>query len=277
MSEFDIDNDEIDIDEIVDDNGEVRRLGSLAPPENFVSAFKLWESERPVWEDSDIRRVITDQNRTPARVLFDFKKWIQNQKSHGSCNGYAGAGAYGKARYKRGYTDGKKFSGAFLYSLINGNRDNGSALEDGLREIQKTGVCLESTVPWNMIYRRDQPAEAIIEAAKHRGLDCYAAQTMQGFRTGIAAGFIGIVAVHAGPNFQRLNQNGVAGVDNGGGNHAIHCDDLVFKNGTELFDCPNSWDVYYGENGRAYLHKDSFAQTFSRHTFYLIGSTEEKE
>ena len=33
-------NDDINIDEIVDDNGEVRRLGSLAPPEGFVSSFQ---------------------------------------------------------------------------------------------------------------------------------------------------------------------------------------------------------------------------------------------
>jgi C1A family cysteine protease len=99
---------------------------------------------------------------------------------------------------------------------------------------------------------------------------------MQGFRTGIAAGFTGIIAVQAGRNFQRLNQSGVAGVDSGGGNHAIHCDDLVFLNGTELFDAVNSWGANYGINGRAYLHQDSFTQTFGRHTFYLIGSTEEK-
>lgn len=269
-------NDDIDIDEIVDDNGEVRRLGSLAPPENFVSAFKLWEAEKPVWDDADIKRVITHPDRTPRRVLFDFKKWIQNQFSKGSCNGYGAAGALSKARFLRGIQDFLLLSGAYVYSLINGGRDNGSALEDGLRVIQSHGAPPESLVPWDKIYPKLQPPNAKAEALKHRGLDCYAAQTMQGFRTGIAAGYVGIIAVHAGSKFQRLNQNGIAGVDSGGGNHAIHCDDLVFKNGTELFDAVNSWGLNYGDNGRAYLHQDSFAQTFGRHTFYLIGSTEEK-
>jgi hypothetical protein len=272
----DIPNSDIDIDEIVDDNGEVRRLGSLVSMPGFVSSFQTWESEKPVWDDADIRRVITDPSRTPRRILFG-KKWIQNQRSHGSCNGYAASGALSKARWLRGITDALLLSGAFIYSLINGGRDNGSQLEHGLRVIQTDGAPPESLVPWNMIYPRQQPSNAKAEALKRRGLDCYAAQTMQGFRTGIAAGYTGIVAVHAGRNFQRLNQHGIAGVDSGRGNHAVHVDDLVIKNGTELFDHAGSWDLHYGEEGRSYLHRDSFAQTFGTHTFYLIGSTEEKE
>jgi len=267
---------EINIDEIVDNDGQVRRLGSLAPPEGFVSSFKVWESERPIWDDAEIRRVITHPDRTPRRVLFS-DRWMQNQFSHGSCNGYAASGQLSRARFARGITDMLMLSGAFVYSLINGGRDQGSALEDGLKVIQSHGAPAESLVPWDKIYPKQQPANARAEALKHRGFDCYAAQTMQGFRTGLAAGFFGIIAVHAGGNFQRLNQAGIAGVDSGGGNHAIGCDDLVFRNGTELFDGANSWGLNYGDRGRAYLHKDSFAQTFRRHTFYLIASTEEKE
>ncbi len=265
-----------DIEEIIDATGQPRRLGSLAPPAGFVSSYRVWENERPVWEDKDIKRVITNTSRTPRRILFG-TEWIQNQRSHGSCNGYGLSGGLGKSRYLRGIHDRLKLSGAFAYSQMNGGRDNGSALEDGLKVVEQKGTCPESLVPWNMIYPSQQPANAKTEALKHRGLDCYAAQTMQGFRTGIAAGFIGIIAVHAGSNFQRLNSNGIAGVDSGGGNHAIHCDDLIINNGTELFDACNSWGLQFGTEGRAYLHQDSFRQTFGNHTFYLIASTEEKE
>lgn len=265
-----------EIEEIIDERGNVRRLGSLAPPAGFVSAFRTWESEMPVWDDAEIRRVISDPNRTPRRVVFG-PSWIQNQRSHGSCNGYAAAGALSRARYLRGIQDKLILSGAFVYSLINGGRDQGSALESGLKVIQSHGSCPESLVPWDQIYPKQQPKNAKSEALKHRGLDCYAAQTMQGFRTGIAAGFIGIIAVHAGSRFQRLDSNGIAGVDSGGGNHAIHCDDLVFKKGVELFDAVNSWGTEYGTQGRAYLTADSFAQTFGNHTFYLIASTQEAD
>lgn len=194
--------------------------------------------------------------------------------SGNSCNGYAGAGAYAKARYLRGYTDGKLFSGAFLYSLINGGRDQGSSLESGLKALQKTGVCEASTVTWDMIYPRMQPANAKTEAAEHLGYKCYAVQSRQGFRTAVAAGFPVIVAVHAGRNFQRLS-NGIAGVDNGPGNHAVHVDDISLIDGKECYDMQNSWNLSYGENGRAWLTWDSFEQTFGKHTFYAIPSTEE--
>ena len=197
--------------------------------------------------------------------------------SGNSCNGYAGAGALSKARSLRGVQDKLKLSGAFIYSLINGGRDNGSALEDGLKVIGTHGSPPESFVPWNMIYPNQQPKSAVTEAKKHRGLAAYAVQTKQGFRTALAAGFPVIVAVHAGRNFQTLNSQGIAGADNGQGNHAIHCDDICIINGKEVYDAVNSWGANYGTEGRAYLTWDSFEQTFGRHTFYAIASTEESE
>lgn len=268
--------DEIEIDQIVDVNGLVRRLGSLLPPEGFVSSFQTFESEFPVWDDADIRKVITDPNRTPRRRYFgDY--WIMDQKSHGSCNGFAIAAALSKARKLRGIFDDLLLSGAFAYSTMNGGRDQGSALENGLRNVQSIGICPADLVTWDMIYPNQQPRNAKAEAAKHKGLKCYAAQTLQGFRTGIAAGFVGVIAIHAGSRFQRLDSRGIAGVDNGPGNHAIHCDDLAMVGGVEVFDAVNSWNLGYGTRGRAYLTKDSFSQTFGKHTFYLVASTEEKE
>lgn len=266
--------DEIEI--IRDETGEERRLGSLMNPEGFVSAYPMFESVYEMWTDEQIRRVITDPNRVPSRKLFG-REWMQNQKTHGSCNGYALGGGLSKARFRRGIQDKLLLSGAFPYSLMNGNRDNGSALSDGLKIIELYGSPPETLVPWNMIYARQQPANAKAEAAKHKGLICYAAGTLQGLRTGLAKGFVAIVAVHAGGNFQRLNSQGIAGVDSGGGNHAVHVDDLCVVGGTEVFDMANSWGLGYGTEGRAYLPKESFSQTFARHTFYLIGSTEEAD
>jgi hypothetical protein len=195
--------------------------------------------------------------------------------SGNSCNGYATAGALSRARHLRGIQDGLILSGAFPYSRMNGGRDNGSALSDGLKVIEQYGSCPESLVPWSMIYKNQQPANAEAEAAKHKGLVCYAAGTIQGLRTGLAKGFVAIVAVHAGGNFQRLDSRGIAGADSGGGNHAVHVDDLCIVSGKEVFDMANSWGTGYGTEGRAYLTKDSLSQPWNNHTAYLIGSTEE--
>ncbi len=255
----------------IDEHGQERRCGSLLPPDNLVSAFPPYagDGEQPLWEASEILRVVRSASRMPARERF--KGWILNQRSHGSCNGYAGAGAYSRARWAAGIQDRVLFSGAFLYSKINGGRDAGSILEDGMRAVQQYGMVPESVVPWDMIYPRQQPAGMDALAAKEKGFKCFRALTKQGWDTALATGlYFGIAAIQAGRGYQTLNRNGISGVDNGGGNHAICVDDICEVGGTLVYDSPGSWGTGFGTDGYTYLTWDSFAQTFGRHTFYLI-------
>jgi hypothetical protein len=263
-----------DIPEIIDESGEVRRLGALMPPAGFVCSLPTFEAEYPVWTDDQIRKIITDPHRKPARLTFDVS-WIRDQLSFGSCNGWGGASGLGKARVKRGLKR-IDLSGAHLYSHINGGADRGSMLVDALAAIQKYGIAPESMVSASMIYPRLQPAGADAEALKHRGLIAYAVQTKQGFRTALAAGFPVIVALAAGSRFQRLNSQGIAGVDNGV-NHAVHCDDIQIVGGTEVYDMANSWGTRYGDQGRAYLTWDSLEEGLRSHVYYAIGSTFDSE
>ena len=264
-----------DIPMIIDANGEQRRLGSLLPPAGFVSSLPTFEKEYPVWEDAQIRKIVTDPNRKPSRVRFD-SSWIKQQKSYGSCNGWAGASALSKARVKRGFKR-IDLSGASLYSQINGGRDRGSMLADAMDAVQKNGIAPESLVNADMIYPHLQPANAKAEALKHRGLIAYAVQTKQGFRTALAAGFPVIVAVHAGARFQTFNKSGIAYVDWGAGNHATHCDDIQIVEGTEVYDMANSWGQQYGQQGRVYLTWESLEQPWANHVAYAIGSTFDPE
>lgn len=262
------------IDVIEDIFGNVRKCGSLPMPEGEVSTFATFESRFEVWDDATIRKVITDPNRVPKRKIFT-DKWIMNQHTHGSCNGFAEAAVYSKCRKLRGINDDLLFSGAYAYSLMNGGQDNGSVLEHGMQKLKTDGICLATTVTWEMIYPRLQPAHAKAEAAKHKGLIVYPCETLQGLRTGLAQGFPAVVAVHAGGGFQKLDSRGIAGISNGRGNHSVHCDDLVMVDGVEVFDHANSWGLGYGNRGRSYLTQDHFSQTFSSHVFYLCASTVE--
>lgn len=262
-----------DLDKIIDRRGKERRLGSLCVPDGFVSAYKAFEDERPLWDDAEIRRVISDPNRVVARRLFD-AAWICDQGSFGSCNGWAAASSLSRARRLRGIDDGLILSGSFVYSRVNGGRDRGSILEDGMRALQEYGAPPANLVTPSMIYPQQQPKSAAAEAEKHKGFQCFAVQTKQGLRTALAAGYPCIAAVHVGSRFDDL-RNGVCGVDNGVGNHAVCIDDLVLRNGAEYFDMANSWGDDFGDNGRGYLTWDHFAQTFPKHVFYAVPTTSE--
>lgn len=268
-----------DIEEIKDKSGQLRRLGSLVLPAGFVSALPPFEDNpetMPLWDNADIKRAISDPNRRKPELIFDAATWIKNQRSHGSCNGYAAAGAFTRARYLSGVKDDWFASGAWIYSLINGGRDQGSMLDDGLRVGRDVGYCSETLVDWDMIYPGQQPlAQAKADAKKHKSLKAYRATTMQGFRTGLAAGYVGVVAIHAGNKYSQF-RNGIAGVDNGSGNHAVCVCDLRLKNGTEVYLQEGSWGTEgWGDGGRGFLVADHFRQTWNAHQFYLIPAVKE--
>jgi len=262
-----------DLEEIKSRDGVVRRLGSLVVPDGMVCSAPVYEDEFEVWDTADIMKVVSDGNRVPSRRMFPAEKWIENQRSHGSCNGYAGASAYSRLLKIIGHDDEYHASGAWIYSLINGGRDQGSQLIDGMRVGQDVGYASEETVAWNMIYPNQQPlAKARAEAAAHKGRNYYRCRTLQALKTALAQGWPGVVAVHAGSRFNKMT-GGIAGVDRGPGNHAVCVDDLVIVRGKLVYDMPNSWGIEgYGDGGRAYLTDDHFALTLPNHVFYVLRS-----
>lgn len=264
-----------DIEEIFDLDGGVRRLGALAPDPGMLAAFAAMTDAVEEYTDAEIERLLLDPNRVPSRKVFT-DEWICNQLSFGSCNGWAGAEVEARGRWRRGIRDGiVQFSGSYLYSWMNGGRDQGSALSDSLKVLEERGVPPVNLCPADHIYRKQIAASVDVEAAKHRGFRLRPVKTMQGLRTALAKQWPCVVAIHAGGNFQRLNGDGVSGVDNGQGNHSVCADDLVRKGSKEYFDMPNSWGLRFGEKGRSYLTEQHFRQTFGVHTFWALPTTHE--
>lgn len=263
-------------EQIIDAQGYARRPGSLVMPAGMVSSFPPYvgEGERPLWTDAEIKSVISDPNRRNMVDLFPFDRYGTNQRNKSSCNGFAAASAITRVRKLRGIDDGWVGSGAYIYAKINRGRDAGSVLEDGLNAIQTHGVCSQDLVPWDQIYTHQQPPNANAEAAKHTGLQAYRAETKQGWMSGLAAGYVGIAAVMVGPKFDVI-KNGVAGVQDGMGNHAVLIEDVVWRNGEFQFVMCNSWGAGYADKGRVYLTWQHFAQPFGSHVFYLLPSSSE--
>ena len=259
-----------------DISGVQRRFGLLPPPTGFVSSMPVFEDAFPEWDDAQIREAINDPNRRLGRKLFG-ERWIHNQGSVGSCNGWAAACSYARARYLRGFTDGMQFSGSWCYSWMNGGRDNGSALEDGLVVSARHGFAELSLCPpdqiWPHLQRRRE--ECLASAANHKAFLPRRVGTKRGFRTALAMGFPVIVAMQFGQQSERLNSDGIAGVVRGQGNHAVLCDDILMISGREVYDFANSHGLGYGDRGRAYLVWGHFEDTFGVHSFYAIPTTHE--
>lgn len=258
-------------DQLTLPDGTVVGTGLVAHPVGLVSTLPVYEDVGPVLTPAEIEAAARS-GRHRGRDRFD-QSFIKNQRSHGSCNGFAGAAALTRARVRRGL--GRvDLSGAYLYSLINGGRDQGSMLDDGMRAVQARGVATEATVGWDQIYPRQYDrSRADAEAARHRAFECYAVRTREGLLSALACDFDCVVAVHAGGRFMRLDGRGVAGADRGRGNHAV-CADGLHWDGEVLVDSPGSWGTTYGDGGRCYLSWDGhLAPTTDYHVFYAIRST----
>ena len=267
-----------ELEEIIDASGELRRLGSLVPEQKNLLGAPAFSSKFPTWSDDDIRKAVRDPNRKPARVMFG-DKWVHNQGSFGSCNGWATAGVYARARYRRGLMDGRQFSGSYVYSQIGGGRDQGSSLSDGMKQAQR-GVCPIELNAFDKIYPNQITQAAHDAAKKFRALPetAFHIETMQELFTALAMGFACDAAVQAGRNFTKLNSKGVAGFDAGRGNHAIVLDDLILDGSEYLMDLCNSWSLSYGIRGRSYVTKEHIAQTIQVHDcFALVDVVEDGE
>jgi hypothetical protein len=259
--------------EPIDHKGQLYHTGLHLPRPGTASAFPDAAAAVPELSEADILTLIRDSGRTRRRKLFGPDK-IGDQKSKSSCNGFAAAFSLARARVLAGQ-DWVRLSGAAVYAPINGNRDQGSMLDDGMRVIQERGAPTEARVPWDRIFMSQIPADAWEEAAKYKAFECYQTRDKMRFLSGLALGWVGVVAVHAGNNFMQLSAAGVAGADRGPGNHAVGVDDLVEVDGVPHADMFNSWTANWGDQGRCYLNWERhLAQTTQWHSFYLLrGST----
>jgi len=243
-----------------------RKLGTLVKPMK-LSFQPFAATGLTVLSEDEIKKAAERKQR--AREVFG-SDWIKDQKSHGSCNGFAGVSAFERVRHKRGL-ERIKLSGSSLYSLINDGDDNGSMLEDGMNALTRTGVLTEAEAGWQDIYKDSRGQ--LPNRARFKALECYQVDTESELATGLVNDFCGVVAVHVSNAFYRLSGSGVAGGSSGPGNHAVCVDDVLYDSqlGSLKFDMPNSWNTTYGEGGRAYLTWRNNLQSCLRyHRFYLI-------
>lgn len=231
-------------------NGVTYWLGKLPPDPIKRAAFAPVTDAIQVLPRSQWREL----NR---RTVFG-SDFMLDQRSHGSCVGFSAAHAMMRTRAIEGRSF-QRLSGAYIYSKINGGRDNGAAVSDGLNELQKNGVCLESEAGWDAIYPNQYPASANQTAARFKVTEAYRVDTFDQMVSALLLGFIAVGAVMVGNRFANVDSNGVAGFDQGPGNHSV-CFDGVHQlpSGEWTVDLPNTWGLSVGVDGRFYITQRHF-------------------
>lgn len=258
--------------ETIELGGETRSLGLLAHPCGRQTLCALLEDHVEPWTEAELIKWAREQGGKRAK-FFD-SSWVKNQGSHGSCAGYAAASCLSKARVLRGLKR-VDLSGAYLYSRCNGGHDSGSMLQDHMEAIQKFGACKETTVTVNQIYRNHYDTKAAdSEAENFKAWEPYACASRLGFFTAIAMFGPVELAVNVGGNFDHFDSDGFPGSSHGGGNHAVHADDIVLINNRLVAVGQNSWGMWGPMRGRMYLDWDKhIAEPWENHLSFAIRST----
>ena len=221
--------------------------------------LKAFSTVQAALSRQEIIDLAMDSDRVRMREFFPYSVWGKNQGGRGACNGFAAASCLERERVKCGL-DGVHLSGEFIYAHINGGRDQGSMLDDGMDHLLKVGTCRADLVPHEeyLLNRISQAAKE--DAKRFKAFECYHLSTEIELATALALGWTCVVAVHVGGGYQQLDQYGIRGASAGPGNHAVCIQDVVVVNNEFCFDEVGSW-----ANGFAYL-------TWQRHLKYTVGN-----
>lgn len=259
------------------DDGQQFGLGCNVP-EAFPVAASASDRLATVYKLDQIRATLSGKKSLYNRREVIPVEFISHQRSTSACNGHATSGALGESIY---VLTGEKnvLSGSDSYARMNGGRDQGSTLADGMKVVQG-GIALASSVPWNMIYESQIPASAKAERARFKGLEPFAADTEEEFASGIVQGYIGVVAVHVAGGYDRMDGDGVCLGGNGPGNHAVRANDIrMLSDGTLVYPSPGSWGVGWGDGGHtSFTWSRHFRESVKYHRFWLLrGVTEDPQ
>lgn len=221
-----------------DMHGNVRHLALRQADPNERAKMKAVSSAFQLIPRSQWRQI-------DRRPLWAKPEFILNQKSTSGCVGFSAASAEMRSRDLRGLTYAR-LSGSYVYSWINGGRDQGANIVDSLNALQQHGTCLDSTCPVSSIYRSQSKA-GDAEAQRFKigyGVAVTSSDQASCFDwvgSIIQQGAIAQFAIEVGNNFENFDANGVAGYAAGYGNHSVEGDGMIQINGVWYITMPNTW------------------------------------
>lgn len=229
--------------------GELIVLGCLKPDPTFTAA-----------PDFTTAFNVLPQSEWKENSLKAANVPIRDQKQFGSCGGQSSCESFMYARAIRGLKP-VILSATFIYGLCNGGKDAGSRVTDCVNVLKTYGTCLDSQVPYNMIYRTQFPQAAFDTAQHYKALEVYKINTYEELITALVLGFPCVTGIAVGQNFvhNQLSPYGIAPLPNiVAGGHALCIMGIKYLENKWVLEFQNSWSKTWGLDGFAYLQKGNF-------------------
>ena len=269
-------------------NGQEVYTGNLVPDSLPVS-FKPYPPAklRSLTDFAEIARSIKGVRKNIAAEM-KASRWLKNQGRRGSCNCYMVRNMWGALTWRM-FGKWIDISPEHLYVRINGGRDQGSMLDDGMVEMTDNGCTL-----WdNQWYEQYQASRIPMEMMRHaneqgkqqRFQECYQAHRdsdeacWQSLCCCLQDGGAVGVAVHVGNRYLNSGK-GIAGLDHGPGNHAVAGADFVMLTDTPrswadvAIVSPQSWSEDFANGNVTTLTIDHIRETRKNHGLYCVRSLE---
>lgn len=182
------------LDYVVLPDGSKRRLGNIVPP------FGVMKRAYPVYgEGADERLIPRSEWKSiiadfPPPFTYMFLPPLHDQDGAGQCNADAVTTAAECKRMQQGLPY-IKLSAPDLYDRINGGRDQGSLLEDGMDESSKNGLAALNDAGGNEVWKRGQRLATAEQRLRYRVLEWRRCPTFDHFYSGLLRGDPGVSGV----------------------------------------------------------------------------------
>lgn len=259
---------------VVSPDGHVFRLG-LLPDDNPPRLVTMAQSLGSLPSRAELIDLVesSEYQNSVGGVAHYNSNWTKNQNGWGKCASSAATYAIEKARYIGGQ-ERVELSDDYLYSLVNGGKDQGSTLGENLRAITQKGIASRRAVKEGQILRRQyDTSKADKEALRFRGHEGFAAPSEQEVVAALLGGKPVVIAIHVGRNWRNFDKDGVLIGDRGPGNHSEHLDHVRYnrEKGRFEFREHSSHGTGQGDGGFFWVVWDQhLATVHSSHTFYAV-------
>ncbi len=221
-----------------------------------------WKPDLPDHRDKKYRIPAKFIGKMPSSIdLRDVSQFsaVEDQGKLGSCTANAIVGALEYIKLKQGEIEDVNLSRLFIYFnervLENSvEEDSGAYIRDGIKTVNKKGVCSETSWPYiTSKFTDEPPASCYTEAKKNKSVSYQRLYTLDQMKACLVSGYPFVFGFSAYESFMsdKVKTTGTVPLplqsESLLGGHAVLC--IGYNNLTQRFLCRNSWGTDWGNSG----------------------------